>query len=116
MTTVTISALPSANTLTGAEILAGVQSAATKGVTVDQIKTYISAARRARFVIGDGSSASFTLTHGFATKDVRVEIYRNGSPWDTVFVSVTRPDSNNVTVSGFGSTPTSNAYVVLVSE
>lgn len=64
--------------------------------------------------VGNGSATSITITHNLGTRDVVVELYTNGSPWDTVFCEVQRPDVNNVTLI-FGSAPASGAYRAVVT-
>lgn len=48
--------------------------------------------------LGDGTAATFTLTHNFGTRNVSVTVYRNASPWDDIDVFIGRPDANTVTV------------------
>lgn len=55
-------------------------------------------ARKAAFTYGDGAAVAFTLNHNFGTRSVRVEAFRNATPWDTFDVVVERPDINNVTI------------------
>jgi len=59
--------------------------------------------------IGDGSSTQIDVTHNWGTRNVTVELYRNASPWDTVFADVSRPDTNTVRFN-FASAPTSNQF------
>lgn len=108
------SQLPAAAALTGAEIIACTQSAASVRTTLAAIKTFFGVGGKATFTIGDNSAASFTLTHNLGTRDVIVEVYRNATPWDTVLVTVQRPDANNIQLSGFGSAPSVNQYNVVV--
>ena len=64
--------------------------------------------------IGDGSSTQIDVTHNFNTRDVRVEVYRNGTPWDSILCDVERPDVNTVRLR-FASAPTSNQFRVIIS-
>lgn len=64
-------------------------------------------------VIGDGTATSFAVQHGFATRDVLVEVY-NASTYDTVICDVVRTDTNNVTVT-FSVAPTLNSYRVVIT-
>ncbi len=63
--------------------------------------------------VGDGASTSITVNHALNTRDVTVEVYTNGSPWDTVFCEVNRTDVNNVALV-FGTAPAAAAYRVVV--
>lgn len=64
--------------------------------------------------LGDGSATTFTLTHGFGTRNVQVEVFKNSGSFDTVFGDVTRP---SVSAVGFAYTPApaagALAYVIL---
>jgi hypothetical protein len=62
----------------------------------------------------NGSSTSYTVQHGLGTRDVIVQVYTNGSTYDTVVTDVERTDSNNVTIK-FSVAPTSDAYRVVVT-
>jgi hypothetical protein len=64
--------------------------------------------------VGDGSATSITVNHNLNSRDCHVTVYTNGSPWDTVFCEVDRPDANNVTVV-FGVAPAAAAYRVFVT-
>lgn len=66
--------------------------------------------------IGDGSAANFYLSHGLGTRNVHVTVYRNATPWDSIVCDVTRPNENMVEISGFGSAPSIDEYVVLISK
>lgn len=71
------------------------------------------AAAARRFAANVGGATSQAVTHNLNTRDVRVEVYRNSTPWDTVDCDVERTDVNNVTVR-FTTAPASNEYRVLV--
>lgn len=64
--------------------------------------------------VGDASAATFTLTHGLGTLDVRVEVYQvsNGQ---TTYPVVTRPSINTVTVDFGATVPASASHRVLIS-
>ena len=64
-------------------------------------------------VIGDGSATSFGVQHGFATRDVLVQVY-DAATYDTVICDVVRTDTNNVTVT-FSVAPTLNSYRVVIT-
>jgi hypothetical protein len=68
--------------------------------------------RKVSKTIGDGSSTSFTVQHGFGTREVMIQVY-DAATYDTVIADTVRTDTNNVTVA-FSVAPSSNAYVVVV--
>ena len=72
--------------------------------------------RTVALTIGDGTNTSYTVQHGFGTRDVTVQVYDTGaSPtYETVITDVVRTDTNNVTVS-FSAIPASNSYRVVVT-
>jgi hypothetical protein len=69
--------------------------------------------------LGNGAATSFVVTHGLATRDVAVHVYRNGTPYDQVEVDVLHYDAsdpsntNKVTIA-FASAPTTNEYRVVI--
>lgn len=63
--------------------------------------------------VGDGSTTTFTITHGFGTKDVDVAVFANSDGAEG-WASVTRPTTNTIAVA-FASAPSSNQYRVVVS-
>jgi hypothetical protein len=62
--------------------------------------------------IGNGALTTFTVTHGFSTLDVMVEVFDNVSG-ATATPTVTRTTVNDITVS-FLLPPSTNQYRVLV--
>ena len=66
------------------------------------------------FNVGDNSSTSFALSHSLTNRDVQVEVYRNGTPWDTIDVEVTRNSTSQVTITFTGITPTTNQFRAVV--
>lgn len=70
-------------------------------------------ARVVNKTIGNNSATSFTIEHGFATRDVIVQVYDTAT-YDTVICDVVRTDTNTVTCS-FSVAPASNAYKVVVT-
>lgn len=69
--------------------------------------------RKLAFSIGDGSTLSYIINHGLATRDISVHIYQNSSPYAQIEADVEHTDSNNITVK-FGAAPTSNEYRVVI--
>jgi hypothetical protein len=63
--------------------------------------------------IGNNSATSFTIEHGFATRDVIVQVY-DAATYDTVICDVVRTDTNTVTCA-FSVAPASNAYKVVIT-
>ena len=63
--------------------------------------------------LGNNSATSFTVTHNFATKDVTVQVFRVGSPYDQVEADVEHTSTSAITVK-FASAPTTDEYRVVV--
>lgn len=84
-------------------------------VTPLKLKTSPFAARSVTGTLGDGSAVSIAITHNFATRDVDVVLYRNSSPWDTVYCDQERTDANTVTFK-FAVAPTSAQYAYRISK
>jgi hypothetical protein len=63
--------------------------------------------------IGDTVETEFIINHAFGTRDVQVTVYRNGSPYDTVFTDVEATDANNVTVR-FALAPNTDEFRVVI--
>lgn len=112
-------AVPSAS-----ESTAGKAEIATQGETdtgtddariVTPAKLAAWAGRKLKFTanFGDGAAQSFDFAHNFGTRAVKAEVFRNGTPWDTIDAAVSRPDTNTVRVETV-SVPTSNEYTVLI--
>jgi hypothetical protein len=68
--------------------------------------------RKVSLAIGDGTATSYTVTHGFNTRTVMVQVY-DATTYDTVIADTVRTTADAVTVS-FSVAPSSNAYVVVV--
>lgn len=119
MTNVTIADLPSgspAQTTDLIEIQRGANGAGSgRNVSLADVVALAMASGNFTAAIGDGSAASFAVAHNLNTRDVRVEVYRNATPWDTVIVDVARTDANTITISGFATSPSANQFRVLVS-
>ncbi len=83
-------------------------------VTPLKLSTWSGRTRKMVQAIGDGSATSYTVTHNFNTRDVRVEVYRNSGNYDTVMAEVRRTSVNAVSII-FSSAPTSNQFQVVVT-
>lgn len=67
-------------------------------------------------IIGDGVNTSFTVTHGFGTRNVIVAVYRNTPPYEEVEVDVERTDVNTVTIRTLPTIPGVSEYIVNVNS
>ena len=56
-------------------------------------------------ITGDSSTTAFTITPNLGTRDVQVQVYDAGSPYDTIEVDVERSNTNAIVVR-FASAPT----------
>jgi hypothetical protein len=110
--TIKFSAFTAASTPALADQVVGLQSAANVRYTLTQIAALIGVAKYVAN-IGDGTNVLYTVNHGLGTRDVKVTVYRNATPWDDVIVDVARPDVNNITVT-FSTPPTTNQFRVEV--
>jgi hypothetical protein len=63
--------------------------------------------------IGDGSLTSFTVTHGFNTKDVTVQVFQNAADYGQVEVDVEHANVDYVTIK-FAAAPSLNEFRVVV--
>lgn len=104
--------LPIANGGTSASTAATArESLAADGTQGSGVSTPV-LARKVTKTIGDGSNTSFTIQHGFGTREVLIQVY-DAATYDTVIADTVRTDTNNVTVQ-FSSAPSSNAYQVVI--
>ena len=107
------------------ESTAGVAEIATQGetdtgtddqriVTPLKLATYANRKKKTVGTIGDGSATQYDITHGFGTRDVTVEVYRNSGNYDTVLCDTSRPDANTVRLN-FATAPSAAqfAYVII---
>lgn len=92
---------------TGAEALAG--SATDKAVTPAGL-----ASRSYTESIGDGTTTSFTVTHGLGTRNVMVQMY-DASSYETVYAEVSRASTTELTIR-FNTAPAANDITVLVTK
>ena len=82
-------------------------------VTPLKLKSWSNAKKKFTANIGDGSATQYDVTHNFATRDVQVQVYRNGTPWDNVICDISRPDTNTVRFN-FAAAPTANQFSVVI--
>lgn len=85
----------------------------TGAITAAGAKTNLGFMTRYSTTVGDNSSTAITVTHNLGTRDVHVQVYRNGSPWDTVECDQERTTTNTLTLR-FSTAPTTDQYVVVV--
>jgi hypothetical protein len=62
--------------------------------------------------IGDGTATSFVITHNLGSRDVIVQVYANGSPYDVVETDVEMTSTTTATVR-FSTAPAASAYRVV---
>lgn len=86
----------------------------TRTITPAKMANWSGRKRKVEGTIGDASATSFNIDHNFNMRGVQVEVYRNGTPWDTINCDITRPNANRVTIA-FTAAPSLNqfAYVIL---
>lgn len=63
--------------------------------------------------IGDGTTTSITVTHNLGTRDVAVQLYDNGSPYEVKYPDYELTSTNSITVI-FATAPTTDQYRVVV--
>jgi hypothetical protein len=66
-------------------------------------------------IIGNGSAASFNINHGFNTRNLHITVYESGSNGETVYPDIRRINANTASVI-FANPPTSNQYIVYISQ
>jgi hypothetical protein len=82
-------------------------------ITALKLKNYSGLIKKVSGNIGDGSAATYTVTHNLNTRDVIVRVFPNSGEYDDVEVDVQRTSVNAITLV-FASVITSNAYRVVV--
>jgi predicted secreted protein len=101
---------------TQAEVDTGTDT--TRIVTPATLHVYVDAALGAygKFAanIGNTTATSYTVTHGFGTRDVQIEVYDNDT-YDSVIVDVARPGTDTVSVN-FANPPGTNKYRVVIRK
>jgi len=72
-------------------------------ISASQVKSFcteVVSCQTAREKTGTiGNATTWTITHGFGTRNVMVQVYSNTSPYDNVEVKITRPNTNDVTIT-----------------
>jgi Mrp family chromosome partitioning ATPase len=106
------SLFPAATTAALGDEVVGPQGGVDKRYTLGLLASLIGVAKYV-VNIGDATNVQFTVNHAFGTRNVKVTVYRNATPWDDVIVDVARPDVNNVTVT-FSTAPAVNQFTVVV--
>lgn len=96
------------------------KSAQSISITSSQVSNFTSSAttvvtdREYTTTIGDGTALSYTVNHGLGTRNVMVSLF-DSSSYETVYATVVRTDTANVTVS-MAEAPTTNDITVLVQK
>ena len=89
-------------------------SGGTNGTAVTAARSDHTHAGMARkYAAAVAAATSSVVNHLLNTRDVVVNVYRTGTPWDSVECDVERTDANNVTVR-FATAPTASEYTVVV--
>jgi hypothetical protein len=84
-------------------------------VTPAKLKASPYSNRTAGLTIGDGSTATFSITHSFNTYDIRVLVYEASGNRREVVVENDKPDANTIRVL-FATAPTANSRRVVVQR
>jgi hypothetical protein len=88
---------------------------ALKPVTPATLANWANRPKRFAGNIGDGSATQIDVTHNFGTRDLTVQVFRNGTPWDLVHCDVAMPDTNTVRLN-FAAAPTASQYRVVIKS
>lgn len=64
-------------------------------------------------LIGDNTNTSFTVTHNLGTKDLLVQIRRNGSPYDIIDAGIEMTTDNDITITTT-TIPSTDEYKVII--
>lgn len=89
----------------------GIQLTGTGGTTIGVDPSILT--HKASANVGDGTSTSIAVTHNLGSRDVIVQVYNAGAPYETVTCGVQRTDANTVTLV-FSQAPAANAYRVVI--
>jgi len=66
-------------------------------------------------IIGNGVSSSFNINHGFNTRNLHITVYESSSNGETVYPDIRRINANTASII-FANPPTSNQYIVYISQ
>jgi hypothetical protein len=66
-------------------------------------------------VIGDGTNTSYNINHGFNTRNLHITVYESSSNGETVYPDIRRINANTASII-FANPPTSNQYIVYISQ
>lgn len=66
-------------------------------------------------IIGNGLSSSFNINHGFNTRNLHITVYESSSNGETVYPDIRRINANTASII-FANPPTSNQYIVYISQ
>ena len=113
--------LPVATTSAGGVMSAAQVTQLDTATTPAEVTAQIDGYTKVLDIIGDGSDASFDLTHNWTTRMVKVEIldYGNsgsGATYATVHADVTRPDDSYITVAFAVAPSATQDYKVLLHK
>ena len=96
------------------------KSAQSISITSSQVSNFTASAttvvtdREYTTTIGDGNAVSYTVNHDLGTRNVMVSLF-DSSSYETVYATVVRTDTANVTVS-MAAAPSTNDITVLVQK
>tara|TARA_R110002096_G_scaffold4711_1_gene22171 strand:+ start:286 stop:2193 length:1908 start_codon:yes stop_codon:yes gene_type:complete len=96
------------------------KSAQSISITSSQVSNFTASAttvvtdREYTTTIGDGTALSYTVNHDLGTRNVMVSLF-DSSSYETVYATVVRTDTANVTVS-MAAAPSTNDITVLVQK
>lgn len=80
---------------------------------IGSIDTGVKASRSYATTIGNGSATEYTVTHNLGTKDVLVQLFENGTPFEQYGTQIFRPNVNQVRLV-FNRALKSNEFRVVV--
>jgi len=66
-------------------------------------------------IIGDGVNTTYTVTHGFNTKNLHITVYETSSNGETVYPDIRRNGLNTAQIV-FSNPPRSGSYIVYISQ
>jgi hypothetical protein len=66
-------------------------------------------------IIGNGTLTTWNINHGFNTRNLHITVYESGSNGETVYPDIRRINANTASII-FANPPTSNQYIVYISQ